>query len=129
MNIGEAAHASGISTKMIRYYEQIGLIPKASRTGGGYRVYKNSEVDMLRFIKRARNLGFSMPEIGELLSLWQDQHRMSANVKQIAQAHILELEQKIENMQDMLNTLQALVNSCAGDQQPDCPILADLEKP
>ena len=129
MNISDAALASGISTKMIRYYEQIGLIPKASRTGGGYRVYKSSEVDMLRFIKRARDLGFSMAEISELLNLWQDQPRMSADVKHIAQTHILELEQKIENLQDMVTTLQALVNSCSGDKRPDCPILAGLEKP
>lgn len=128
MNIGQAAKASGVSAKMIRYYEQTGLIPPADRTESGYRDYSDSDVHMLRFIRRARDLGFAVAEINELLSLWRDRSRQSADVKRIAAAHINDLREKIANLEQMADTLQALINCCAGDHRPDCPILADLEK-
>jgi MerR family transcriptional regulator, gold-responsive activator of gol and ges genes len=129
VNIGEAAEASGVSAKMIRYYEQVGLIPPVDRTASGYRAYSRTEVNVLHFIRRARDLGFSVDEIGELLELWRDRSRQSAEVKRIARSHIAELQQKIENLQQMKNTLQSLIDCCAGDERPDCPILADLETP
>src|SRR5690606_8957001 len=129
MNIGEAARASGVSAKMIRYYEQTGLIPPAGRTAAGYRDYSHSDVHMLRFIRRARDLGFSVSEINELLNRWRDQGRQSADVKRIARAHIEDLYRKIDNLKEMADTLQTLVDSCSGDHRPDCPILAGLEKP
>lgn len=128
MNIGEAARASGVSPKMIRYYEDTALIPPAARTGAGYRVYSDSDVHRLIFLRRARDLGFSVKEISELLSLWSDRSRQSADVKRIAKAHIAELQQKIDEMGRMVGTLQTLVDCCAGDDRPDCPILADLER-
>ncbi|MGE0774852.1 MAG: Cu(I)-responsive transcriptional regulator [Sphingomonadaceae bacterium] len=128
MNIGAAAKASGVSAKMIRYYEQTGLIPKAERTDSGYRDYSPSDVHMLRFIRRARDLGFPVAEINDLLSLWRDKSRQSADVKRIAQAHIAELRERIENLNQMAATLGTLVDCCAGDDRPDCPILADLEE-
>lgn len=128
MNIGTAAKASGISAKMIRYYEQTGLLPPAARTAAGYRAYSASEIHQLRFIRRARDLGFSVAEISELLGLWRDRSRHSADVKRIAKAHIAELHQKIAHLRYMADTLQALIDGCAGDERPDCPILADLEK-
>ncbi|MCK9541911.1 MAG: Cu(I)-responsive transcriptional regulator [Novosphingobium sp.] len=128
MNIGQAARASGVSAKMIRYYEQTGLIPKADRTDSGYRDYAPSDVHMLRFIRRARDLGFAVSEINELLSLWRDKSRQSADVKRIAQAHIARLHERIDNLQQMAGTLEALIDCCAGDHRPDCPILADLEE-
>lgn len=127
MNIGPAAKASGVSAKMIRYYEESGLIVKAARTGSGYRDYSDKDVNVLRFIRRARDLGFSMAEIGNLLALWQDQSRQSAEVKRIAQAHVAALERKIRDMQDMADTLRDLVSCCQGDHRPDCPILKGLE--
>ena len=127
MNIGEASRASGVSAKMIRYYEDTGLIPAAARTGSGYRAYTRNDVHRLGFIRRARDLGFSVAEIGELLSLWSDRSRQSADVKRVAQAHIVELEQRIESLREMADTLQELVSCCAGDERPDCPILAKLE--
>ncbi|MGV6875561.1 Cu(I)-responsive transcriptional regulator [Pseudochelatococcus sp. B33] len=126
MNIGAAARASGVSAKMIRYYEQTGLIPPAGRTASGYRDYSASDVHVLRFIRRARDLGFSVAEINELLELWRDRSRRSADVKRVARVHIAELRQKIENLKQMADTLQALADCCAGDERPDCPILADL---
>ena len=129
MNIGEAAKASGVSAKMIRYYEQTGLIPKADRKDSGYRDYSPSDVHMLRFIRRARDLGFAVAEINDLLSLWRDTSRHSADVKRIAQAHIAQLRERIENLEQMAATLGTLVDCCAGDDRPDCPILADLEEP
>lgn len=129
MNIGEASKASGVSAKMIRYYEQIGLIPPASRSASGYRAYAQNDVHRLRFIRRARNLGFSVAEIGDLLGLWHDRSRQSADVKRVAQAHLVELERRIDNLRQMADTLQTLVNCCAGDERPDCPILANLEQP
>lgn len=126
MNIGQAAKATGVSAKMIRYYESIGLIAPADRTGSNYRVYGDEEVHTLRFIKRARSLGFSMDETARLLGLWQDKSRASADVKAIAQAHIEDLEQKIREMQEMAATLRHLVHCCSGDERPNCPILSDL---
>lgn len=128
MNIGEAAKASGVSAKMIRYYEQIGLISSPSRTAAGYRDYAAADIHQLHFIQRARDLGFSVAEIKGLLSLWRDHSRHSADVKRIAEAHIVELRQKIQSLQQMADTLQTLIDGCAGDERPDCPILADLEK-
>lgn len=128
MNIGEAARASGVSAKMIRYYEQAGLIPPAGRTASGYRSYSEAEVHMLRFVRRARDLGFSVGEIGELLGLWRDRSRQSADVRRIVSAHIEDLHRKIDSLRQMADTLQTLVDSCSGDHRPDCPILADLEK-
>mgnify|MGYP001397561695 FL=1 len=127
MNIGQAAQASGLSAKMIRYYEQTGLIPPARRNESGYRNYAPSDVHMLRFIRRGRELGFSMPQISELLSLWRDKSRQSAEVKRIAAAHMNELREKIDGLEQIANTLQTLIECCAGDNRPDCPILTGLE--
>ncbi|WP_306565909.1 Cu(I)-responsive transcriptional regulator [Aquabacterium sp.] len=126
MNIGEAAKASGVSAKMIRYYEQVGLIPPAGRTASGYRAYSEADIHMLHFIRRARDLGFPVSEINDLLGLWRDRSRQSVDVKRIAQAHIDELKQKIASLQQMADTLQTLISCCAGDHRPDCPILEDL---
>jgi MerR family gold-responsive transcriptional activator of gol and ges genes len=127
MNIGQASKASGVSAKMIRYYEQTGLIPAADRTSSGYRDYSNTDVHMLRFIRRARDLGFSVAEISDLLGLWRDETRQSVEVKRLAQGHIDELEKKIKGLQDMAHTLTMLVNACHGDHRPHCPILPSLE--
>lgn len=129
MNIGEAARASGVSAKMIRYYEQSGLIPPADRTAAGYRDYSGSDVHRLRFIRRARDLGFAVAEIAELLGLWGDRSRQSADVKRVAKAHIADLRRKIESLEQMAGTLQTLIDCCAGDDRPDCPILAELATP
>lgn len=126
MNIGEAAKASGVSAKMIRYYESIGLIPTAGRTGSGYRVYAPTEVQMLRFIRRSRDLGFPVEKIEELLALWRDRTRHSADVKRLATDQIDGLERKVREMQAMIDTLRHLADACCGDHRPDCPILADL---
>lgn len=127
MNIGEAAKASGVSAKMIRYYEQTGLIPEAGRTGSGYRTYTTTEVQMLRFVRRARNLGFTVERIADLLALWRDRSRRSADVKQLALSQVEGLRRKIREMEDMVATLEHLARGCNGDNRPDCPILADLE--
>lgn len=129
MNIGDVARASQVSAKMIRYYEQIGLIPPADRTASGYRDYGPGDVHMLRFIRRARDLGFSIPEIGELLELWRDRARHSGAVKRIATARIADLRRRIAEMEQMAATLEHLATCCSGDNRPDCPILADLEAP
>lgn len=129
MNIGEASKASGVSAKMIRYYEEIALIPHAARSESGYRAYTGSDVHRLRFIRRARDLGFSVAEIGELLSLWDDRSRQSADVKRLAQSHIADLEERIRNLRQMADTLKELSDCCVGDERPDCPILATLEDP
>lgn len=126
MNIGEAAAASGVTAKMIRHYESLQLIPQAARTLSGYRTYSSRDVHMLRFIRRARSLGFSIRQIAELLDLWRDQSRSSAKVKALALAHIDELERKIEEMQSMKNELQRLAQCCHGDERPECPILESL---
>ncbi|MFT3688679.1 Cu(I)-responsive transcriptional regulator [Paenirhodobacter sp.] len=127
MNIGQAAKASGVSAKMIRYYEETGLIPPAGRTAAGYRDYSDSDVHMLRFIRRARDLGFAVAEIADLLSLWRDTARHSSEVRRIATDHIAALEDKIRTLQDMTRTLKELVHCCHGDHRPDCPILERLE--
>ena len=126
MNIGEAAAASGVSAKMIRHYEEQGFVPKAGRTVAGYRVYRENDVHALRFIRRARDLGFSLKEIKELLGLWNNRRRASADVKRLADKHVKELDQKIAEMQAMRRTLVDLVDHCHGDNRPDCPILEDL---
>jgi MerR family copper efflux transcriptional regulator len=126
MNIGQAATASGVSAKMIRHYEEVGLLPAAVRTEAGYRQYGDAEVHTLRFVRHARDLGFSIPEIGELVGLWNDRKRPSRQVKALAQAHIQELEQKAQELLAMKATLEHLVHCCHGDDRPDCPILETL---
>ncbi len=125
-NIGGAAQASGVSAKMIRHYEEIGLVHKPARTESGYRTYSDAEVHTLGFIKQARNLGFSIKQIGALLGLWQDQARSSSQVKALALEHIAELDEKIREMQVMKATLERLAQCCHGDARPDCPILDGL---
>jgi MerR family copper efflux transcriptional regulator len=126
VNIGEAARLSGVSAKMVRHYESLGLLPRVGRTGSGYRQYSQAEVHTLQFIKRSRELGFSMDEIAELVSLWQNRRRTSGSVKRIAQKHAAELAQRIEAMQAMQRTLAQLIHCCHGDDRPECPILDDL---
>ena len=128
MNIGQAAAASGVTAKMIRHYEESGLIRAARRTAANYRSYSDTDVHVLRFIKRARALGFSMADIKTLLSLWQDKSRPSSAVKRIAHAHIDELERKIAELQSMARTLEHLVHHCHGDHRPACPIIEELAK-
>ena len=127
MNIGQAAQATGISAKMIRYYESIGLIGPALRTESGYRVYGDHELHTLRFVRRARDLGFSVEQMNELLALWRDRSRASADVKRIALEHVQELERKAEALRDMAATLKHLAQNCHGDGRPDCPILEGLQ--
>ncbi len=126
MNIGQAAEASGVSAKMIRYYESIGLIPKTVRTEAGYRVYSDKDVHTLRFIGRARDLGFSVGQIADLVSLWQDRARASKDVKRVALEHVKALERKIAELQAMAGTLKHLARTCHGDERPDCPIIETL---
>jgi Cu(I)-responsive transcriptional regulator len=128
VNIGEAARLSGVSAKMVRHYEGLGLLPRVARTDSGYRQYSEAEVHTLRFIKRARDLGFSMEEIGELVGLWQNRRRASANVRRIAQKHADDLQQRIVAMQEMQGTLKHLIHCCQGDERPECPILDELAK-
>jgi MerR family copper efflux transcriptional regulator len=125
-SIGRASELSGVTSKMIRHYESLGLIPKAARTLGDYRVYTGGEVHTLRFIRRARGLGFSIAEIGNLVSLWRSQRRASAEVKRLALAHVAELDSKIEELQSMRAALAELASHCHGDDRPECPILDDL---
>ncbi len=127
MNIGQAARQSGISAKMIRHYESIGLIRSSARTEAGYRTYSQNDLYILRFIKRARSLGFSLESIGHLLSLWQNQERASADVKALAQDHIRQLNIKILELTEMRDVLLTLVDGCQGNQRPECPILHGLE--
>jgi Cu(I)-responsive transcriptional regulator len=129
MNIGEAARLSGVSAKMVRHYESLGLLPQVARTEAGYRQYGPAEVHTLRFIRRARELGFSMAEIGDLLKLWQNRQRASADVKRIARAHVADLDRRIAEMTSMRRTLEALVHGCHGDGRPECPILDELADP
>lgn len=126
MNIGEAARQSGVSAKMVRHYESLGLLPQVHRSDSGYRQYSQAEVHTLRFIKRARDLGFSMAEIAELVSLWQNRRRASASVRRIAQKHADDLARRIGAMQAMQQTLTHLVHCCQGNERPECPILDDL---
>ena len=128
MNIGEVAKISGLSAKMIRKYEDSGLVPKAKRNVSGYRSYSENDVHSFRFIKTARSLGFSLKDIKELLSLWKNKKRASSNVKKIAQMHIEQLELKVNEINTMLNTLKHLTKNCHGDDRPDCPILDNLER-
>ncbi|MBP6122052.1 MULTISPECIES: Cu(I)-responsive transcriptional regulator [Providencia] len=129
MNIGQAAKLSGISAKMIRYYEQTGLIPKARRSDAGYRHYSSSDVESFHLIRRARDLGFSTEQISALLILWRDSHRTSADVKLMALTHLSELKEKITELQDMAHTLEQLTQNCHGNDQPDCPIITSLIEP
>jgi len=126
MNIGQASKASGISAKMIRHYDEIGLVRPVGRTDSNYREYEERELNELRFIKRARGLGFSMAEITVLLSLWRERQRPSRQVKAIAERHLADLDDRIREMQVMADTLRRLARSCAGDDRPACPILDDL---
>ena len=128
MDIGAAAKASGVSAKMIRHYEAIGLIKKVARTGANYRVYSSNDIHVLRFIRRARDLGFSTEDIRELLGLWGNKARSSSAVKRIAGKHIEELTRKIAELNGMVQTLQHLAKHCHGDHRPDCPILNDLSQ-
>lgn len=126
MNIGEAAKASGVSAKMIRHYESTGLIPTAVRTEAGYRLYTDRDIHTLRFIRRARDLGFTVEGIGQLLALWRDRNRASADVKALALGHVAALKAKVIELQAMARTLQHLVEHCHGDDRPECPILEEL---
>lgn len=126
MNIGAAAKMSGVNAKLIRHYESIGIIPKASRTESGYRTYSDVDVNILSFVKRARGLGFSMKEIKKLVGLWRNKSRASSDVKGLANKHIQEMEQKIEELQSMVKTLKHLAKNCQGNDRPDCPIIENL---
>ena len=125
-NIGAVAAHSGVSAKMVRHYESLGLLGNIARTESGYRQYTEADVHSLRFIKRARDLGFSIKEIAELVGLWRNRKRTSAGVKRIAERHVRELAERIDALQSMQRTLEHLVTCCAGDARPDCPILDDL---
>ena len=126
MNIGTAAKASGVSAKMIRHYESLGLMPRAARSESGYRQYTDRDVHVLRFIARSRDLGFSIAEIGELLGLWQNRRRSSSQVKALALRHIADLDAKVRELLEMKATLEHLAHCCHGDSRPECPILAEL---
>src|SRR6185369_1032457 len=128
MNIGEAAKACGVSAKMIRHYESVGLFPQATRTEAGYRQYLPNDINTLRFIRQSRELGFSIEQIRELLGLWQSRRRPSRQVKALAQAHLQELDQKLHELQSMKATLEHLVHCCHGDDRPECPILDELAR-
>lgn len=125
-NIGDAAARSGVSAKMLRHYESLGLLPKIGRTEAGYRQYVDRDVHTLRFIRRGRELGFSMVEIAALLKLWQNRRRASGDVKRIALAHVADLDRRMAEMAAMKRTLEALADCCHGDARPDCPILDEL---
>ena len=126
MNIGQAAKHSGLSAKMIRYYEATGLLKPAHRSDSGYRLYSDEDLHTLAFIKRSRDLGFSLEEVGKLLTLWEDRQRASADVKALARQHIDELNHKIRELGQLRDTLQDLMEHCQGDHRPDCPILKEL---
>jgi MerR family copper efflux transcriptional regulator len=128
MNIGEASKASGLSAKIIRHYESIGVVPKVSRTGAGYRSYSETDIHVLSFVKQARTLGFSMKEMKKLVSLWRNKTRASREVKQLALTHVNEMETKIRNLKQMVDTLKHLADHCQGDDRPDCPILDKLAR-
>ena len=128
MNIGEAARASGVTAKMIRYYESVGLLNPVGRTSSGYRVYGDQEVHALRFVRQARRLGFLVEDIRKLLALWQDRSRASAEVKSIALEHVAELDRRIAELTEMRDTLWHLAAHCHGDTRPDCPILDNLSQ-
>jgi len=128
MNIGEAARASGVTAKMIRYYESVGLLNPVGRTSSGYRMYGDQEVHALRFVRQARRLGFLVEDIRKLLALWQDRSRASAEVKSIALEHVAELDRRIAELTEMRDTLSHLAAHCHGDTRPDCPILDNLSQ-
>ena len=128
MNIGRAAALSGVSAKMIRYYESVGLVRPADRTVANYRAFSERDLNELRFIRRARTLGFSVEEIAQLLQLWRDRDRPSREVKAIAQRHVADLDARIAEMQAMADSIRHLAGACAGDERPDCPILRDLAR-
>lgn len=128
MNIGEAAKASGVNAKLIRHYESIGIIPKASRSESGYRKYSENDVHILTFVRRSRSLGFSMKEIKKLVSLWRNRSRASSEVKNMTMTHIKALEEKIQDLQAIKNTLSNLAKHCHGDDRPACPILEDISE-
>ncbi|PJZ44523.1 Cu(I)-responsive transcriptional regulator [Leptospira brenneri] len=128
MNIGELSKESGVSAKLIRHYEGIGLIPKAGRTENGYRSYHSDDIHSLRFVKRSRDLGFSLKEIKNLLGLWKNKSRSSKQVKLLAEKHLNDLDLKIKQLKDISDTLRNLVKHCHGDHRPDCPILKNLEE-
>ena len=127
MNIGEVSKLSNVNSKMIRRYEELGIIPKAGRNLSGYRTYSEKDVHVLKFVKKARDLGFSMKDVKQLLSLWRNKSRSSAQVKSMAQKHQQELTKKLKEIQAMLSTINKLVHCCRGDDKPDCPILDELE--
>ena len=129
MNIGEASERSGVSAKMIRYYEGVGLLPSAARRTNGYRDYGDQEVALLQFVRRTRDLGFSLEEVSTLLALWSDKKRPSREVKRLAEAHIADLERRMREMRAVMKTLRQLAHHCHGDERSDCPILDDLAKP
>ena len=126
MSIGQASKISGVSAKMIRHYEEVGLVPAPERTDSGYRQYSGRDVHTLRFIRQARDLGFSIPQIGDLVGLWQNRRRPSRSVKALAEAHIRALEEKTQELLAMKATLEHLVHCCNGDDRPECPILESL---
>ena len=126
MNIGQASDATGVSAKMIRYYEETGLIRPATRSSSGYRIYADPDIQTLRFVRRARDLGFTVSQIEDLLTLWRDRSRASGDVKRIATDHIAELHKKMREIQEMVTTLEHLAHNCHGDDRPDCPILTSL---
>ena len=126
MNIGDIAKATGISAKMIRYYEETGLIRPATRTLSGYRIYSDNDLQTLRFVRRARDLGFTVKQIDDLLTLWRDRTRASASVKELAVGHVAALEKKMQELKEMSDTLLHLASHCHGDDRPDCPILKTL---
>ncbi len=128
MNIGQAAKHTGLSAKMIRYYESISLLPSAGRSPSGYRRYNDNDLHRLSFIKRSRDLGFSLEEVGKLLALWQDRQRSSCEVKALASRHLAALDQKIAELSSLRDSISELVNHCAGDDRPDCPIIKELER-
>jgi len=128
MHIGKVAQASGMSAKMIRYYEDVGLMAPVARSTAGYRRYSEANVHTLRFIQRARSLGFSVAEIQDLLELWRNHTRKSADVKRLAQQHVATLDERIDRLRQMRDTLQFLMDGCAGDDRPDCPILRGLQQ-
>lgn len=129
MNIGQASDESGVSAKMIRYYESVGLLPAAARRANGYRDYDGQDVAVLQFVRRTRDLGFSLEEVSALLALWSDKKRPSREVKRLAERHISDLEQRIRDMRAVMKTLRQLASHCHGDDRSECPILDDLAKP
>lgn len=128
-NIGQAAEHSGATAKMIRHYESLGLLPAVARSSNGYRVYSEADINTLSFIRRARDLGFSMAEIGDLVKLWQNRRRTSAQVKRITQSHIADLDRRMQELAAMKRALEALARECHGDERSECPILDDLARP